>query len=89
MTFRQEIDNRLSLIQESSVTDEEYAALTVPGSPITLNYYEACESVLDARGDIGNAKDRLNALALATDNLIFNSVPASSTNIFLGADLEN
>lgn len=89
MTFRQETDKRLSLIQESSVTDEEYSELVIPTSPTTLNYYEACESIINIRGDISNAKERLNALALAYDNINFNSNPVSATNILIGVDLES
>lgn len=89
MTFRQELDRRLTIISESTVTDEEYAALTIPGSPSTIDYYDSCSAVLTARGSIGNGNARLNALALALDNFSYNSTEPGASNIFIGADLES
>jgi hypothetical protein len=88
MTFRQELDRRLVLISESTVTDNEYAALTVPGSPATIDYYDACAEILTSRGAIGSTNARLNALALSLDNLTYRSTEASASNIFIGAALE-
>jgi hypothetical protein len=89
MTFRQETDRRLVLISEAQLNDEEYAALTVPASPTTEDYYAACTSVIAMRGDIGNANERLQALALALDNIVYGATATVESNIFIGAELEN
>lgn len=89
MTTRSEIDKRLELINEATVTDEEYAALTIPGSPTTTDYYDLCSEILTSRGSVGATFDRLNSLAFALDSLSYNSTERSETNIFLGADLGN
>lgn len=89
MTFRQEIDRRLVLISEAQLNDEEYATLTVPASPITEDYYSACQSVIAIRGDIGNANERLQALALALDNFVLGSATEAESNIFIGAEIED
>lgn len=89
MTFRQEIDRRLQLINESVITDEEYDALTIPANPQTVDYYEACKAVISSRGTLGASLARLRGLALAIDNLVFDTVVEVKSNILIGVAIED
>ena len=95
MTTRQELDVRLQIIQEATVTDEEYNALTVPSSPTVSDYYTLCVQIITGRGDEGNSLVRLQALAMAKDNLTLDISGAETENnsehcnVLMGAVLEN
>ena len=88
MTFRQEIDKRLKLIQEAVASDPEYDELTIPESPTAKDYYDACKAIIASRGSLGTSLERLKSLAKALDNLTYDSVVEVKSNIFIGARLE-
>ena len=89
-----DIDALLVTIGQETTTEEEQEALTIPASPTTAEKYQICGEVLTARGGEGNGLLRLQAYALAIDNLTLDisglvaTNNAAACNILIGASLE-
>lgn len=92
--MRNDLNYILTAIDQASLTDGEYAALTIPESPSRLQMYQAVITVLGTRDGVGNALTRLKDYAYATDQLDINistgelAAVKPQSNVFIGAVLE-
>jgi len=84
----------LAVIGQATITDEEAEALTIPEAPTPAEKYQICGELLTARGGEGNGLLRLQAYALAIDDLTLDisgllaTNNAAACNILIGASLE-
>ncbi len=76
----------LDFIAASSLTDEEFDALTVTSPVYSLEVYTALLGVLDDRESVSSTRDRLRYIFMAGGVAIEVS-SAGKSNIFLGSSL--
>jgi hypothetical protein len=86
VSLRDLINALFAQIGATSLTDEEFDALTIEAVNLDVETYEALLAVIDARELVSNTRDRLRYYYLARGVEVAESVPASS-NIFVGASL--
>ena len=73
-------------IGATSLTDEEFDALTIEAVNLDVATYEALLAVLDSRELVSNTRDRLRYYYLARGVEVA-EVSAGRSNIFVGAAL--
>lgn len=94
MDIRASLDQILAMIEQATLSDDEWGSITLTGSPSRLDLYLALIPIITDRSVFDNGLDRLKAYALARDGLVIDTAAATeaayvaSSNIALGAVLE-
>ena len=86
--MREYLDAILSFIGSASLSEEEWEAVTLPGSPTDLQVYNALLGVLNARDMVSTQQDRLFFYFKAKGAQVPEPV-LNKSNIFVGAVLED
>ncbi len=87
VSFRQFVDNIFSFIGSSTMTDLEFATITLTAKAYTVPLYTAVLAILDARETVSGARDRLGFYFMAKNVAIGVEPPAGNSNILIGSDL--
>ena len=92
--MRTELDFILDAISQSSITDGEWATITIAEDASRLVIYQTLITLLGTREGISNALERLKSYAYATDGLVLVlstgnlAATAPQSNVYLGNVLE-
>ncbi len=90
MTMRDFLDAILAFINAESLTDLEFDAITLTGSPdYTRETYLALRGVLEAREGVSDQVKRLKLyfIAKGVDVSATPHIPTAKSNIFIGSGL--
>lgn len=86
--MRNFIDAILQVIGAASLTNDEFATITVEEQAYTVELYREILAVLDARELVSNARDRLMHYFLARGvELVTVTTPEAESKVYFGADL--
>jgi hypothetical protein len=72
------LDAILSFIGAASLSDDEYASIDLDTQAYNVETYEALLTILDAREQVSNLRDRLRYYFLARDVAVSDAAAASS-----------
>ena len=86
MTLREEANEVLEVIGQSTLTDAEYIMFSNPTPTAAKAFYTSIANILNRRGGEGVAIEKLNAYALL-NGVNLQAKKDSFNNIFLGAPL--
>ncbi len=87
LTFREKLNTVMAFIGDTSLTDDEYDALTITVFALDNVTYQAMLAVLDVRESVSSIKARLAFYFKAKGVSIDESADLGKSNIFLGSDL--
>lgn len=86
MTLREQANEVLDVIGQSTLTDAEYIMFSNPTPTDATAFYTSIANILNRRGGEGVAIEKLNAYALL-NGVNLQAKKDSFNNIFLGAPL--